>query len=142
MSHLSSFSAQLFSLADYGWDEACEHVFTPHRRAGLIPSRIVRAERGLLALAWESGARPVLVLTGDCRFTDCAHGREPGCAVMAAIEAGEIPQRRLDSYQRLLRENAYAASRTDARLRTGREAVRKGIAQNLRATYRFRERQS
>ncbi|MDB1089827.1 ribosome small subunit-dependent GTPase A [Streptomyces sp. ACA25] len=80
-------------------------------------------------------------LAHDCRFTDCAHGREPGCAVVAAVEAGEIPRRRLDSYQRLLRENAYAASRTDARLRAGREAAKKEIAQHLRATYQFRERQ-
>lgn len=52
-----------------------------------------------------------------------------------------MPARRLDSYHRLLRENAYAASRTDARLQAGREAVKKNIAQHLRATYRFRERQ-
>ncbi|MGW1128037.1 ribosome small subunit-dependent GTPase A [Streptomyces sp. NPDC002526] len=80
-------------------------------------------------------------LAQDCRFADCAHLGEPGCAVLAGVEAGEIPRRRLDSYQRLLRENAYAASRTDARLRAGREAARKDIAQKLRATYRFRERQ-
>ncbi|MCS0635989.1 ribosome small subunit-dependent GTPase A [Streptomyces sp. LP05-1] len=80
-------------------------------------------------------------LAQDCRFTDCRHGREPGCAVLAAIEAGDTPRRRLDSYHRLLRENAYAASRTDARLRNGREAAKKDIAQRLRATYQFRERQ-
>lgn len=80
-------------------------------------------------------------LAQDCRFTDCAHVSEPGCAVLAAVEAGTVPARRLDSYHRLLRENAYAASRTDARLQAGREAVKKNIAQHLRATYSFRERQ-
>lgn len=80
-------------------------------------------------------------LAPDCRFTDCAHVSEPGCAVLAAVEAGEVPQRRLESYRRLLRENAYAASRADARLRADREAVRKDITRHLRATYRFRERQ-
>ncbi|WP_229401419.1 ribosome small subunit-dependent GTPase A [Micromonospora okii] len=80
-------------------------------------------------------------LAQDCRFTDCAHVGEPGCAVLAAVEAGTVPARRLDSYHRLLRENAYAASRTDARLQAGREAVKKNIAQHLRATYRFRDRQ-
>ncbi|GAA0961371.1 ribosome small subunit-dependent GTPase A [Actinocorallia libanotica] len=77
----------------------------------------------------------------DCRFTDCAHVSEPGCAVLAAVADGEISQRRLDSYQRLLRENDYAASRTDARLRADREATKKGITRHLRATYQFRERQ-
>jgi ribosome biogenesis GTPase len=80
-------------------------------------------------------------LARECRFTDCSHTSEPGCAVLAAVEAGEIPHRRLDSYHQLLRENAYAASRTDARLRADREAARKDITRHLRATYRFRERQ-
>ncbi|WP_106400886.1 ribosome small subunit-dependent GTPase A [Actinocorallia populi] len=77
----------------------------------------------------------------DCRFADCAHVSEPGCAVLAAVAADEIPQRRLDSYQRLLRENDYAASRTDARLRADREATKKEITRHLRATYRFRGNQ-
>ncbi|MFC8536575.1 ribosome small subunit-dependent GTPase A [Streptomyces sp. NPDC057249] len=81
------------------------------------------------------------LLARECRFTDCGHGSEPGCAVLAAVESGEVPRRRLDSYHRLLRENAYAASRTDARLRAGREATKKDITQHLRATYRFRDRQ-
>ncbi|MEU8305675.1 ribosome small subunit-dependent GTPase A [Actinomadura sp. NPDC048955] len=80
-------------------------------------------------------------LAQDCRFADCAHVSEPGCAVLAAVEAGTVPERRLESYHRLLRENAYAASRTDARLRADREAVKKDITRHLRATYRFRERQ-
>lgn len=80
------------------------------------------------------------LLAQDCRFADCGHGSEPGCAVLDAVETGQIPQRRLDSYHRLLRENAYAASRTDARLRAGREATKKDITQHLRATYRFRDR--
>ncbi|WP_176611851.1 hypothetical protein [Actinomadura sp. WMMB 499] len=51
-----------------------------------------------------------------------------------------FPRRRLDSYQRLLRENTYAASRTDARLRADREATKKEITRHLRATYQFRGR--
>lgn len=56
-------------------------------------------------------------LAERCRFHDCAHGTEPGCAVLAAIEDGTLPQRRLDSFRKLRRENAWIASRTDARLR-------------------------
>lgn len=54
----------------------------------------------------------------DCRFHDCAHETEPGCAVLAAVEDGALPPRRLDSYRKLLRENAYLEARTDARLRS------------------------
>ncbi|MEU2086065.1 ribosome small subunit-dependent GTPase A [Streptomyces albus] len=56
-------------------------------------------------------------LAADCRFADCAHVAEPGCAVLAAVESGTLPERRLDSYRKLLRENARLAARTDARLR-------------------------
>ncbi|MFI1972328.1 ribosome small subunit-dependent GTPase A [Streptomyces cinnamoneus] len=56
-------------------------------------------------------------LAAECRFHDCGHASEPGCAVLAAVEAGELPERRLASYRKLLRENAHIAARTDARLR-------------------------
>ncbi|MEZ9587927.1 ribosome small subunit-dependent GTPase A [Vibrio cyclitrophicus] len=45
-------------------------------------------------------------LVSQCRFSDCQHQSEPGCAVRAAIEAEEIDQRRLDNYNKLLREQA------------------------------------
>lgn len=81
-------------------------------------------------------------LAAGCRFSDCAHMSEPGCAVLAAIEAGDLPQRRLDSYRKLLRESAWAASRADARLRAEREDERKAITRHIRATYKFRDKQS
>ncbi|MGW3348694.1 ribosome small subunit-dependent GTPase A [Nonomuraea rubra] len=81
-------------------------------------------------------------LARHCRFGDCAHDAEPGCAVQAAIRAGELPERRLASYRKLQRENAWAAARTDARLRGERTEQQKAITRHLRATYRFRDRQS
>ncbi|WP_320778502.1 ribosome small subunit-dependent GTPase A [Streptomyces sp. CRN 30] len=56
-------------------------------------------------------------LAAECRFHDCAHEREPGCAVLAAVDSGELPERRLDSYRKLLRENQRIVAKTDARLR-------------------------
>jgi ribosome biogenesis GTPase len=51
-------------------------------------------------LAWHFREfRPYLA---DCRFSSCIHTHEPGCAVKAAVEAGEISQERYDSYGRLL----------------------------------------
>jgi ribosome biogenesis GTPase len=52
-----------------------------------------------------------------CRFHDCAHESEPGCAVQEAIQDGSLPERRLDSYRKLLRENQRIVAKTDARLR-------------------------
>lgn len=56
-------------------------------------------------------------LAADCRFQDCGHQSEPGCAVLEALDDGRLTHRRLDSYRKLLRENAWIASRTDQRLR-------------------------
>ncbi|MEU0073717.1 ribosome small subunit-dependent GTPase A [Streptomyces sp. NPDC006332] len=56
-------------------------------------------------------------LAARCRFHDCAHESEPGCAVLAAIDSGELGERRLDSYRKLIRENQRIVAKTDARLR-------------------------
>ncbi|MEV0253606.1 ribosome small subunit-dependent GTPase A [Streptomyces sp. NPDC050732] len=56
-------------------------------------------------------------LAADCRFHDCAHAAEPGCAVLAAVEDGTLPERRLDSYRKLIRENQRIVAKTDARAR-------------------------
>ncbi|MGH3655546.1 MAG: ribosome small subunit-dependent GTPase A [Micromonosporaceae bacterium] len=56
------------------------------------------------------------LLAEACRFSDCEHDREPDCAVQAAIDAGELPERRLDSWRKLQRELAWQARRRQARL--------------------------
>ena len=43
----------------------------------------------------------------QCRFADCGHQSEPGCAIQKAIESGDLDSRRLANYQKLLKENAY-----------------------------------
>ena len=48
----------------------------------------------------------VFDLMDHCRFRDCKHDREPGCAVRAAIEAGELDPARLASLERLVAEEA------------------------------------
>jgi ribosome biogenesis GTPase len=52
-----------------------------------------------------------------CRFNDCSHTQEPGCAVLEAVADGRLPQRRLDSWHKLQREARWMAVRSDARLR-------------------------
>jgi ribosome biogenesis GTPase len=77
-------------------------------------------------------------LAADCRFADCAHQAEPDCAVLAAVEAGTLPARRLASYRRLLRENAYTAARDDARLRAEQTRLWKTRTRASRQFYRDR----
>ncbi|MET7897548.1 ribosome small subunit-dependent GTPase A [Streptomyces mirabilis] len=67
-------------------------------------------------------------LAADCRFHDCAHEAEPGCAVLAAVDSGVLAERRLASYRKLLRENQRIVAKTDARVRAEirRDWKRKG----------------
>ena len=58
---------------------------------------------------------------GSCRFRDCTHDGEPGCAVQAAVDSGEMPPERLASYHKLMGEARSAAAQAAARLRAEEE---------------------
>jgi ribosome biogenesis GTPase / thiamine phosphate phosphatase len=75
-------------------------------------------------------------LAEHCQFRDCAHETEPGCAVQAAIEAGDLTPRRLKSWRKLRREARYIASRTDVRLRNEETAKWKARTKAVRGTIR------
>jgi ribosome biogenesis GTPase / thiamine phosphate phosphatase len=64
-------------------------------------------------------------LASGCRFRDCTHEHEPGCAVRSAIVEGRLDPERLDSHRALARELAYLERRQDARARAeAKRAVR------------------
>lgn len=52
----------------------------------------------------EETFREITGLAERCRFKDCQHENEPGCAVRAAIESGELDERRLSNYLKLMKE--------------------------------------
>jgi ribosome biogenesis GTPase len=54
-------------------------------------------------------------VTRECRFADCRHTAEPGCAVLAAVAAGRLDEARVASWHRLQRELAYLARKQDVR---------------------------
>jgi ribosome biogenesis GTPase / thiamine phosphate phosphatase len=56
-------------------------------------------------------------LAQECRFTDCSHTSEPGCAVLEAVADGTLPERRLESWRKLMKEAAWIARRGDVRAR-------------------------
>ena len=55
----------------------------------------------------------VAKLAGKCRFRYCKHEKEPGCAVLEAVEAGEIPVARVESYRNLMQENEEQRKRRE-----------------------------
>jgi ribosome biogenesis GTPase / thiamine phosphate phosphatase len=59
----------------------------------------------------------ITALASQCKFKDCVHITEPGCAVQAALEDGSLPVRRYESWTKLQREAAFMARRNDLRLR-------------------------
>ena len=67
-----------------------------------------------------------------CRFHDCGHDSEPGCAVQAAVASGDLEPARLASWRTLQREVAFQARRGDARLRAEESRRWKAITKQNR----------
>ena len=76
--------------------------------------------RAVGLLDQESGLERTFADVADlavhCHFRDCSHTGEPGCAVQAALESGDLTPRRMESWRKLQREIAYEQRRRDARL--------------------------
>jgi ribosome biogenesis GTPase len=81
----------------------------------------------------------VEALASACRFTDCSHRSEPGCAVRAAIADGSLRHERLAAYQKLEREAFRAVLATDALARRAERkrwnAIHKSVDQHMRLKY-------
>lgn len=77
-------------------------------------------------------------LAASCRFNDCRHDSEPGCAIKAALADGSLDRDRYRSYQKLQREAAYQARQEDANLaRLEKERWKKIHIQNAKRPPRW-----
>ncbi|WP_407067528.1 ribosome small subunit-dependent GTPase A [Marilutibacter maris] len=79
-------------------------------------------------------------LAEQCRFRDCAHAREPGCAVRAAIEAGTLDAQRFANYLKLRDEVAGAAGKLADRLAQKAQTRVQSKAVNKRQTDKYGKR--
>lgn len=103
---------QQLATAAIGHRDRGRHT-TTYRQLFLLPMggmvidtpgmRELQLESGDLSQAFED----IDDLARECRFRDCTHTNEPGCAVRAAIENGLLSQSRLDNYRKLQRELGY-----------------------------------
>ena len=78
--------------------------------------------------------------TRDCRFADCRHESEPGCAVQRALETGQLDPNRLANYQKLQRELAYLERQRDAQARLAHAQAERRIWKVRRKATRQRLR--
>jgi ribosome biogenesis GTPase len=80
----------------------------------------------------------IYALAEQCRFRDCAHDREPGCAVIEAVATRELDEGRLAGYRKQLRELASIARRKDRRLAQEEARRWKKLSRDARARARPR----
>jgi ribosome biogenesis GTPase / thiamine phosphate phosphatase len=127
-------------------DDEGRHTTTHRQLLALPGGGLVIDTPGLRELQlWDVGAAgldatftDVEELAVDCRFGDCTHAHEPGCAVLGAVEAGELPRERLHSWRKLQRELFAIEIRHNALLR--KEEVRRWKLRAREASTRTRHR--
>lgn len=121
------------------------HTTTQRELICLPSGALVIDTPGLRELQlWEGGAgivqafADIAALAAQCRFVDCRHLQEPGCAALRAVENGQLEARRLESYRKLQREQAYFDRKYEPR--TPEQGLRqvKGQTRSLRAGHKTR----
>ncbi|MDP3173811.1 MAG: ribosome small subunit-dependent GTPase A [Phenylobacterium sp.] len=131
-------------------DDARGRHTTTHRELVRLPSGgLLLDTPGMRELGlWNAGEglvsafQDVEALAARCRFRDCGHHDEPGCAVRAALTSGELSDARWRNYQKLQRENAHHERRGDARAEAEARQVWIRRAKDYRAGKKARERWS
>lgn len=121
------------------WDDRGRHT-TTHRELFLLPAGWLLIDvPGLRELQlWggeeslESVFEDVVALAAGCRFRDCRHQGEPGCAVLQAIEDGHLDQARLESHHKLRRELDHLAAKVDKQVALRQKQRWKSIHKAIR----------
>jgi ribosome biogenesis GTPase / thiamine phosphate phosphatase len=132
--------AELLATAELRSDGRGRHT-TTHRELVLLPGGGLVIDtpgmRELQLWATEDGLgtafSDVEELAAECRFFDCAHETEPGCAVTAAIHGGRLDPERLTSYRKLGRELARLERRLDKRAQAEEAQRRRAFYRQIRA---------
>jgi ribosome biogenesis GTPase / thiamine phosphate phosphatase len=133
------------AVAPLGTDGRGQHTTTQRELVLLPGGGVVMDTPGMRELRlWEGGDAldetfsDVLALAAECRFRDCAHDGEPGCAVTGALEEGALDADRWESYRKLQREVSALAARKDARAAQDAKRRIKVLSRAIRARYHGR----
>ena len=79
-------------------------------------------------------------LAGQCRFTDCQHQNEPGCAVQGALSEGGLAADRLESWRKLQREQEFLVRKTDPEISAAQKKRIKISMRQVREKYQKRDK--
>jgi ribosome biogenesis GTPase len=129
-------------------DDARGRHTTTHRELVLLPSgALILDTPGMRELGlWDAGEgmsatfADIEALFGQCRFHDCGHETEPGCAVIAALETGELDAERWRAYGKLQRELTFQHNKEDPRAAAAGRRERVIRNKQHRAEMKFRKR--
>lgn len=129
-------------------DDARGRHTTTHRELVLLPGgALVLDTPGMREMGlWEAGEgmsaafADVEALVAHCRFHDCQHQSEPGCAIIAALETGELDAGRWKAYGKLLREITFQDNKDDPRAQAEGRRLRVQRNKRHRAEMKLRRR--
>jgi len=136
-----------FATSDVREDDSRGRHTTTHRQLVLLPSGGLLVDTpGMreLALYDDEGLDMVFSdiesLAPQCRFRDCTHQGEPGCAVQDAVDRGELPVERLEHYLKLHAEARSYEIRQDEHIRRkGERAFSKRIGSDMKLIRKWKE---
>ena len=129
------------------WDSRGRHT-TTHRELVELPGGAILVDTpGMRVLqlwtgesALEGTFPEIETLAAECRFSDCKHQSEPGCAVLAAEAAGTLDADRLASWRKLQRELRWLAGKQDQRARLEEQAKWKAIHKSMKSHPKLKAR--
>jgi len=123
------------------------HTTTTRQLVPLAGGGLIIDTPGLRELGLWTGASgtaaafdDIETLAAECRFDDCRHRTEPGCAVLQALEDGRLPEERFAAWEKLQRELAWAEQRADPLAAANRRRQIRALSRSVRASYQQRGR--
>jgi len=126
-------------------DDRGRHATTSRQLFALPGGALVMDTPGMRELQlWSDGAgveqtfADIEAVAGECRFPDCGHESEPGCAIRAALVDGRLDAARLESWRKLQKELAFVERKRDAGLQSAEREKWKQIHREMRRTYKER----
>jgi ribosome biogenesis GTPase / thiamine phosphate phosphatase len=128
-------------------DQRGRHT-TTHRELVVLPTGAILVDNpGMRAVGlWgdeadlDSSFADIEELARGCRFADCRHGAEPGCAVRGALEDGTLDRGRWASWHKLQKELAFLATRDDVRAQAAQRQMMKARAKSMKGFTKHRSR--